>query len=719
VDKRAAGQYLNSLFSDNKGYVAVAYKPKDSKGWHEEQFSWPDGRTALLSWAQAHRNDNVFICPSLRRDPQTRKKGDMQPTKWLWADVDWQGVPADKVAEVQRRITELGTLTVSSGSNNNAHVYVELDHPVPHAEFIKLNTGLRDYLYGDNKQADNSLLRLPGTTNWKTEAGQPVAIRKGNDKTQGVASLMRKRAFRDAKVIVDTEATEWDFVEVQGLPRRIQSKVNMPVEEARGIYGKRHAAVWAVTKDLIKYNLDPDEIHSIMHNFPPALDKMAEENGYDVHRDVDKCLAAHRVVKEAHPDLTDDQVDEVLQELTDDEQKELVRDELIARANRIAFEDQARQLARQMEAERTWVAPPDDVSWSLTDVLTDPPPPAQYLIGIPDGGNKGLCGVKHNVVITAQYKTGKTKFVIATIAKALADGTDFMGQVPVHTPPGGVVVGHWNCEMDAAEIASEYVIPAGFANPHNMVGANLRGHRVNLLTPQGKRWAVQWLRDRKVKVWTIDSLARLARMANVSEKDNDEMFDLLMALDEVKIEAEVDVIFLITHTGRVVQEEGKERARGATAIDDWADARWVMTNEGGVRFLAVDGRGVGMNAAPLIYDEETGHSEKGFGGREEVKADGAIETIARIVKDQPGITQKALQDALRGKMSARVVMHTIEEAVEAGKVEIREDHGGRGRPAKRHYLASYEPPTGDRMMKATPRDLDMRDVRTRGGRLKY
>lgn len=721
MDKRAAAQYLDQIFSHNQGYVAVAYKDKDSS-WQESQFSWPTERDKLLGWAHVHSDANVFICPALRNDPHTRKKGDARPTRWLWADVDWQGVPQDKRDEVQARIKELGTLVIRSGSGENVHVYVQLSKAVDSTQHAKLNTGLRDYLYGDNKQADNSLLRLPGTMNWKTPAGSLVRRAEGVVRSSPITpdALMRRRAFRDAKVIADTDNTEWDYVEVEGLSHRLLRKVQMPVEEALGIYGKRHAAVWAVTKDLIRYNLDPDEIHSLMDKFPPGIDKMAEENGYDVHRDVAKCLAAHRVVEQIAPDLTPDEVDDVLQPLTEDEEKELNYSELEQRANRIAFENEARKLAKDIEAKRSWVAPPQDVSWSISGSLTTVPPPAQYLIGVPPNGKRGLCGIKHNVIITAQYKTGKTKFIIATVAKALCDGEPFMGSVPVHTPREGVMVGHWNCEMDPDEMAADYVHPAGITNLHNLDGVDLRGHRVNLLSDYGKQWAIEWLKSRQVKVWTIDSLARLARMAGVSEKDNDEMFDLLMAIDEVKVEAGVDVVFLITHTGRAVQEEGKERARGATAIDDWCDARWVMTNEGGTRFLAVDGRGVGMEAAPLVYNEETGHSDLGYGGREDVKADGAVQLIVRLVKDSPGITQSALFTVLknRSKLSQRVAAQYIQDAVDGDYIEIRGDSSGRGKTAKRHYLRGYEKPEGDRFRRATPADVDMRPVKARSGRRK-
>jgi hypothetical protein len=714
MDTRAAGQYMDNLYGKNQGFVAVAYKDKND-GWQESQFEWPKDRSKLIGWAKVHHDANLFICPALRNSNTARLKGDGTALQWLWADVDMDKVPAERQKEVLDRIDRLGSLVIASGTGNNRHVYVKLDTIVTAGEHYRLNTGLRNYLYADAKHPDNSLLRLPGSTNWKTDAGSPVKALGGRG-TNGkgsmtVAELMKIRTFalvKNTGGVSPGEQIPWTPADVEGLPRRLIRMVNMPSDEAVARYGSRHKAVWAITGELHKRGLSADQIHTLMDRFPPAVEKNNDEhNGYDVHRDVAKRI------------IWDEKNDPLLAEPGDeDDAFEIAteEDDLIEferRINELAQREyersMARQRAREIEAERRWVAPPVDASWSLTDVLKAPPAPAQFLIGPAKDGKRGLCGVKHNVVITAQYKTGKTKFVIASIAKALADGKDFLDAAPVHTPAGGVIVGHWNCEMDPDEMASEYVIPAQFDNPHNMVGANLRGHRVNLLSAQGKAWAVSWLRDRGVKVWTIDSLARLARMAGVSEKDNDEMFDLLMALDEVKLEAGVDVIFLITHTGRAQMEEGKERARGATAIDDWADARWIMTDEGGTRFLAVDGRGVGMDASPLVYDETTGSSVLGFGGREEVKADGAVQTVVRVVKDQPGLTQKALQAVLKGSgMSVRATLQYIEDAKDAGLVEVKEESLGRGRPAKRHYLVGMEKPSGDRARRATPAIVDMR-----------
>jgi hypothetical protein len=722
VDKRAAGQYLDRIFAGKTGYVAVAYKDK-GQSWQECQFQWPAEKAKLIGWAEVHQDANVFVCPALRRSGHTRRKGDMEPSRWLWADVDWQGVPADRQQDVKDRISELSSFTVASGTGDNVHVYVELNQPVEHAEFIKLNTGLRDYLYADNKQADNSLLRLPGTTNWKTDAGSPVRENSQNAKTIAPASLMKRRVFRDAKVLAEAEALDWEFIEVEGLPRRMRSLVEMPVAEAEARYGSRYKAVWAITGELHKRGLGADEIHSLMDKFPAALDKMAEENGYDVHRDVDKRILWDRSKSIQVDDDVAEDAGDIFEEMSEDEVKdslvnEGVEKELLRRA--------IRRAADMAEAERTFTGPPDDVSWSLSDALNTPPRPVPYLIAGYESGeakHKGLAGAKHNVVITAQYKTGKTIFVTGTLARSLCDGVPFLDRYPVNVPDGGTVVGHWNCEMDPAEMLDDYIRPVGIHNAHNLHVANLRGYSVNILSDQGKAWAVSWLKERQVKVWTIDSFARVARMAGVSEKDNDEVMALLMRLDEIKVEAECDALFLITHTGRAEMEEGKERARGATAIDDWADARWIMTKMDDTRFLAVEGRSVAMSTTSLHFDNEKMRYEMGYGNKADVKADGATQAIVKVVRDNPGITQAGLWKILGGepfKMGRRVVTSHVEEAESAGFVVVKKGpRPGGGRAIVTHWLAGEEggdDAVKDRRKAATPGVVDLRGVTVRQSR---
>lgn len=722
MDNGAAAQYLDMIYGTRQGYVAVAYKdPKDttSKGWQETQFAWPSGKDQLLGWARKHATvgRNVFVCPAVRTTPR-RIKGDMDASQWLWADVDMQNVPDNRYAEIQRRIAEMGTYVVSSGTGENVHAYVKLTKAVGPEDHAKLNTGLRDYLLADNKQADNSFLRLPGTTNWKTEAGSEVAVRGGHGKAKAQASLMAIPAFKRAKVPMDAEAIPWEFVEVEGMTRRMRSIIEMPIEESVAKYGNRHKAVWATTKDLyVKWGMGPDEIHSLMGRYPAALSKAADENGYDVHRDIDRCISSIRATEALTDEETADIEDDVFELATDadDEAEFETNVDRLVKA-KLAHRE-AEKRARAVEAERSWVQPPPTVSRSLTDALSVPAEPEPFLID-------GIMPIRGNVILTAQYKSGKTDLLMGSLARSLADAVPFLSHFEVACPEAGLRVGHWNLEMDEGFLIDQYIRPTGYENTDNLIVASLQGYRVSLLSELGRAWTVAWLKDNEVKVWTIDSIAQLARMAGVSENSNDEMSQLFGTISEIKTEAGVDVCMLIAHTGRAQQEEGKEHARAATVIDDWPDFRWVMTVDGSdVRWLQVQGRGKPLKPSSLLYDADTHRYT--FEGKTKGKADteGWVQVIMGLVnaRGEQGLTENSLFNLMKahksiGKISA---VEFMVEASDNGFIMRKKGATGRGGKAPWMHYPVQTTKGKVEGHDATPGPVDLTGVKDRGRRTSH
>lgn len=707
MNKREAGQYLDTLFGQREGYIAAAYKDRD-ESWQEKQFAWPKDRTTLLGWAAVHADANIFVCPALRRDAHTRKKGDMLPTSWLWADVDMQNIPQDKRTEVEARIAEVGTVVVSSGSGDNRHVYVNLGTPVDHTEHIRLNTGLKDFLRADAKQADNSLLRLPGTTNWKTDTGTGVKLEGGTGRAVSKASLLKRRVFRDVKVMDDWEASEWDFVEPEGLPRRVRALVEMAVEEAEARYGSRYKAVWAVTGDLHRKGYDTDTIHTLMHRFPPALSKAASENGYDVHRDVDKRLMWDRSKAIAAEDTeADEDAGDVFEELSVEEfEDSTVREQ----GERILLRRKAERWARQQEALGGHTEPPPDMSESLSDALRAPAAPVQYLID-------GLCSAAGNVVIAGQYKSGKTKLMMASLVTSLVDNEPFLGAYEVHVPDGGAVVGHWNLEMSRLDLVDKYMRPAGVKNPHNIHLAHWRGVKFSILTEPGQEAAVEWLRSRNVKVWTIDSWTALCRMCGVDPNSGVEVGALLGAIDEIKQAAGVDVLFFLAHTARASSESERPGTRGASEVDDHVDSRWMVTvDKSGVRFLQAEGRDTQMPAMSLDFDEDTGRSKLGSTTRAGAARDGVVQLIVKAVQNHGRpVARATLVKLMReNKVSVRQCDAGIEEAVESGFIEVEVvPRPGGGRSFKQYTLTRETAPEDDRTRRATPREVNLANVRVK------
>jgi hypothetical protein len=181
--------YLDRLFGPNRrGYVAVAHGTGmryDERGkyrhrrWSERFFRWPDDLNALVRWARgAGVVGDVYVCPALRvgrdRSKSARSKGPA-PASWAWIDCD--GAWTEEHQELYSRLERRGAFTVASGTGR--HLYVPVEPDLEQADLESANRGLAGLFDGDAKWAGNSLLRLPGTYNWKQwtrDRSRPVPV---------------------------------------------------------------------------------------------------------------------------------------------------------------------------------------------------------------------------------------------------------------------------------------------------------------------------------------------------------------------------------------------------------------------------------------------------------------------------------------------------------------------------------------------------------------
>jgi hypothetical protein len=124
--------------------------------------------------------------------------------------------------------------------------------------------------------------------------------------------------------------------------------------------------------------------------------------------------------------------------------------------------------------------------------------------------------------------------------------------------------------------------------------------------------------------------------------------------------------------GRAKHAEGDERARGATALDDWVDSRMVLTREGENRFLFAEGRGkVAMLETKLIFDPATNLSRIGEGDRKATREVDDVNSVVEIVTANPGINTRSLTEAVLGKIPSHSQGHAskaIATAKELGLV---------------------------------------------------
>ena len=825
--------FLSRIFGDGQGeggngYLTLGFIPVDlSTGKRgkmvPEAFEWPKERKKILAWIDdKSRKGEVFYCPALRTD-RGRKKGNAIDggLSWLWADVDMEKVPEARKAGVLRAISLLSTLTVRSGSGDNCHVYVKVEEGLDKEQHEYLNTLLRDLLCADNKQADNSLLRVAGTYNYKAlsrgESKNPVTYdenRKGGgrrgkslkgsvvsawlekhwDKREGGSDgedrdSLKKRLARNGGGYEDRgrEGFDWQRVSKGVVDRIKRGSIKALVEiTAQQVLdgdhlGKRYIAVKNVAEKLYsrrEINGDRNLVHTLMDDFEPGRAKEKSERSYSLHRDlecildgVEAGLQAHEVWGVEARDGGSGKGDKKEKGETDqragsgsDDSSgavEVLEDQSGAgeggsggdgdpwkpdpewverkEANKYWNHKTAEAAKRRLRGEEAAMTMPsldDDGESAVYETLAD-----TIRKGIPEQVFmvEGLCGVGHNVTITAQYKTGKTTFAM-NLARSLVqdntttrlvgeDGSEggisyggrFLGGIKLlkgggegDGPEGriGWNVAVWSCEMDRNNLGRA-LVRMGFSDSEaSRLGVfHLRGSRVDIMSEEGMEWAVRSLcmagarkgdgknnnvdidsenvndessplaenmRDGygSTRVWIIDSLARLCAMSGVEENDNSGVMQLLKRVDEIKKVAGVSESFILVHTGRAEQEAGKERARGATAVDDWADVRWLLTKDDmGHRYLRADGRGVSMDETVLDFDRERLLLGLGSGDRIVNEEKELVTLCSRAVEEYPGISLKKLKVVVRKGVRQGFrddkLYEAIDEAIELKLIKKR------------------------------------------------
>jgi len=285
------------------------------------------------------------------------------------------------------------------------------------------------------------------------------------------------------------------------------------------------------------------------------------------------------VDEEARP--ADTQSDESAHTMADARQAYLE-----AEVERLQLQRDARRLLDEREAAAAWREPP---SWDLPALLAMPEEPLMFTVAelMPTGSN---------VLLTAQFKAGKTTLV-SHLAACLADGKAFLGRFDV--TPGAGRIALWNYEVSPAQFAA-WLRRLSIGAAERVVGINLRGYVMPLLTPRAEGWAVDWLARHEVEHWIVDPWGRA--ITGTDENSNSEVGRWVETLDAIKERAGVKNLIVPTHTGRAEQEQGAERARGAARLDDWADVRWILTVQEGTRYFRAHGRDVDVPEGALEFD---------------------------------------------------------------------------------------------------------------------
>ena len=318
--------------------------------------------------------------------------------------------------------------------------------------------------------------------------------------------------------------------------------------------------------------------------------------------------------------------DETLDDLQAEQDEHEFDQAVGARARDIRINDEARHVVAVERAGREYPALSIEDDGLLSELVTLERQFEKPRID-------GLMNMPHSVIIAASYKSGKTTMGL-NVLKAAADGVPFLGR-DVHMNGGRV--GWLNGEMDRDDWL-DYLAPMQIQNMERIAVRNMRGRRLNLMDDYVADEFVKWLKANEVEWWWVDSWRVLCAWSGVNENRNEEVELLTARVDKIKREADVKSFTALAHTGRAQVEDGTEHARGATALDDWQDVRWVLTRAGRDRFLYVEGRGrgVGLGESKLIFDEGTNLLSLGEGNRATYRISAGMEMVVQFVSDNPG-----------------------------------------------------------------------------------
>jgi RecA-family ATPase len=272
------------------------------------------------------------------------------------------------------------------------------------------------------------------------------------------------------------------------------------------------------------------------------------------------------------------------------------REEVIKRARDLIRDEEARALVTSRRVGRQVVLPRP--GRTLKTDLARNRSRTRFTIDHlhPSGGN---------TLLVAEKKAGKTTLAL-NLVRALVDEEPFLGHFETRPLTGRVAF--LNYELDA-EMFREWARDLGIQRVKKVAHPiHIRGRTLRFWEPRTAARLTRWLRLNNVEFLIIDPAARAWNGLVDNENDNAQVGRFIDALDAIKRRSGVRDLLLTTHTGRARQEDGQERSRGATRLEDWMDAGWYLTKDhSGRRSLRAIGRDVDVDALDLEYASGSRH----------------------------------------------------------------------------------------------------------------
>jgi hypothetical protein len=334
----------------------------------------------------------------------------------------------------------------------------------------------------------------------------------------------------------------------------------------------------------------------------------------------------------------------------------------------------SREARRRLETENRPALNPPPVR-PFAEWIDKPISPVRYRI-------EGLAPTNARVLLSAQYKAGKTRLV-GNQVRALADRDKFLDHFTVNTGAEHIVV--IDDELDE-DMLREWLCDQNIRNRNAVAEViPLRGlvASFNILDDHIREQWVRRLRDHGCDYLILDCLRPVLDACGLDESREAGQF--LLAFDELCSQAGVNDSTLIHHMGH-----NNERSRGDSRLLDWPDVTWKVIrsepdNPASGRYFSAYGRGVNIPEGRLTYDPDTHRLTYVGGSRGDADVEAAfravIELLAILAKEDEDDTDDGRYSISKNKIEGDVglsdhkqkaVRGAINLAIKRGLVEAKD-----------------------------------------------
>jgi hypothetical protein len=331
-----------------------------------------------------------------------------------------------------------------------------------------------------------------------------------------------------------------------------------------------------------------------------------------------------------------------------------------------------REARRRLELEATKNGPVPDIA-TLRDRLARPIVDQTYRVD-------ALQPRKTRVMLSAQFKAGKTTLIGNYIASLADERRDFLGRYRTEPVRGAIVL--VDTEMSGRQL-DDWLKDQRIERDDRVLVVSLRGALTtfNLLDPVIRGQWADAFRAVGAEVLIIDCLRPILDTFGLDEHRDGGR--LLVAIDELILEAGIEEAVAVHHMGH-----SGERARGDSRFRDWPDVEWRLVRQdeepGSPRFFSAYGRDVDVAESRLDYDAMTRRLTVAGGSRRDAATDSALAAVLDVLgSSDEGLSVRAIQKALEDSDIARdAVRAAIQRGAREGAIHVQ--NGPRG--AKLHRL---------------------------------